>query len=67
MPLREVAALRRFAEDFVEMVDVGLHLETEVGWMRKAISPDLHRAKAAVVLNTMSASDACLQTVNGCA
>ena len=41
-------------------------LKTGVAWMRKAISPDLHRAKAGVELNMMTTSDVCLGPVNCC-
>ena len=46
VPLREVVAVRRFAETLWRWWAWG-YIWQQVGWMRKEISPDLHRAKAA--------------------
>lgn len=45
------------------MAAAGLHWESVVAWMRRGVSPDLHRAKAAVNLNTTTAPDASLEAV----
>jgi hypothetical protein len=45
-PTREIVAVRRFAETLWRWWVWG-YIWQQVGWMRKEISPDLHRAKAA--------------------